>query len=289
MTPHPCSGPALALAAMACAMAALPARAADTDGHGDAPRQPLWELGVGAAALRLPDYVGADVSHSYLLPLPFLVYRGRWLRADREGARAVLIDAPGWELNLSVHASAPVRSHDNPARLGMANLPATVEVGPKLTTQLWTAADGSARLHASLPLRAVIGLTRSTPMLGTVLTPTLNLDLPRWSNGWNLGLQTGPKWGSQRLHGHFYGVSAADASGTHPAYTARSGYAGWQALAAVSQRFDRTWIGAFVRYERLDGAAFADSPLVRQRQAVSVGLAVAWVLARSDEEARSDD
>jgi outer membrane scaffolding protein for murein synthesis (MipA/OmpV family) len=244
---------------------------------------------VGAAALQLPDYVGADVSHRYLLPVPFLVYRGRWLRADREGARAVLIDTPGWELTLSAHASAPVRSHDNPARLGMVNLPATVELGPKLTTQLWAAADGSARLNASLPLRAVIGLTRSTPMLGTVLTPTLNLDLPRWSSGWNVGLQMGPKWGSQRLHGHFYGVSAADATASRPVYNARSGYAGWQAVVAVSQRFDRTWVGAFVRHERLGGATFADSPLVRQRQAVSAGVAVAWVFARSGEEARSDD
>jgi MipA family protein len=272
--------------ALAAALVAPPARA---DADTDAPRRPLWELGVGAAVVQLPDYVGADVSHRYLLPVPLLVYRGRWLRADREGARAVLIDTPGWELTLSARASAPVRSHDNPARLGMANLPATVELGPKLTTQLWTAADGSARLNASLPLRAVIGLTRSTPMLGTVLTPTLNLDLPRWSSGWNVGLQIGPKWGSQRLHGHFYGVSAADATASRPVYTARSGYAGWQAVAAVSQRFDRTWVGAFVRHERLEGAAFADSPLVRQRRAVSAGVAMAWVFARSDEEARSDD
>ena len=267
------------------ALAALPARAAEAE----APRRPLWELGLGAAAMQLPDYVGADVSHRYLLPVPFIIYRGRRLRADREGARAVLIDTPTWGLNLSAHASAPVRSHDNPARLGMANLPATLELGPKLTTQLWKAADGSAELHANVPLRAVIGLTRGAPMLGAVLTPTLNLDLPRVASGWNLGLQVGPKWGSQRLHDHCYGVSGADTSASRPAYTARGGYAGWQALAALSQRFDRTWVGAFVRYERLDGAVFADSPLVRQRQALAAGVAVVWVFARSDEEARSDD
>jgi outer membrane scaffolding protein for murein synthesis (MipA/OmpV family) len=272
-------------------LVALPASAAPSPAvDSEGPQRPLWELGVGAAAMRLPDHVGSDVSHGYLLPVPFVVYRGRWLRADREGARAVLIDTPTWGLNLSAHASAPVRSHDNPARLGMANLPATVELGPKLTAQLWKAADGSVELQANLPLRAVIGLSRGVPMLGAVLTPTLNLDLPRLGgSGWSLGLQAGPKWGSQRLHAHYYGVSAADASASRPAYTARGGLAGWQALAAVSQRFDRTWVGAFVRYERLDGAVFADSPLVRQRQAVSAGVAVVWVLARSNEEARSDD
>ena len=267
------------------ALTALPSQAAEPEG----PRRPLWELGIGAAAMQLPDYAGSDVSHGYLLPLPFVVYRGRWLRADREGARAVLIDTPTWGLNLSAHASAPVRSRDNPARLGMANLPATLEIGPKLTTQLWKAADGSAELHANLPLRAVIGLTRRAPMLGAVLTPTLNLDLPQLAGGWDLGLQVGPKWGSQRLHDHYHAVSAADATATRPAYTARGGYAGWQALAAVSQRFDRMWVGAFVSHDRLDGAVFADSPLVRQRHGVSAGVAMVWVLARSNEEARSDD
>lgn len=271
--------------ALGLGLTALPSQAAEPDG----PRRPLWELGIGAAAMQLPDYVGADVSHHYLLPVPFIVYRGRWLRADREGARAVLIDTPTWGLTLSAHASAPARSHDNPARLGMANLPATVELGPKLSTQLWQAADGSAELNANLPLRAVIGLTHGVPMLGAVLTPTLNLDLPRVASGWNLGLQVGPKWGSQRLHDHYYGVSGTDSSATRQAYTARGGYAGWQALAALSQRFDQTWVGAFVRYERLDGAVFADSPLVRQRQALAAGVAVVWVFARSDEEARSDD
>lgn len=283
-TVHQTVAGALTLA-LSLGLTALPSQAAEPEG----PRRPLWELGIGAAAMQLPDYAGSDVSHGYLLPLPFVVYRGRWLRADREGARAVLIDTPTWGLNLSAHASAPVRSHDNPARLGMANLPATLELGPKLTTQLWKAADGSAELHANLPLRAVIGLTRGAPMLGAVLTPTLNLDLPRAASGWNLGLQVGPKWGSQRLHDHCYGVSGADTSASRPAYTARGGYAGWQALAALSQRFDRTWVGAFVRYERLDGAVFADSPLVRQHQALAAGVAVVWVFARSNEEARSDD
>jgi outer membrane scaffolding protein for murein synthesis (MipA/OmpV family) len=283
------TAPGTALAALTLALAALPAHAGDSDTGRSPPRRPLWELGAGVAAMQLPDYAGADVSHRYLLPVPYLVYRGQWLRADREGARAVLIDTPGWELTLSAHASAPVRSHDNPARLGMANLPATVELGPKLTAQLWAAADQSVRLNADLPLRAVIGLTRSAPVLGTVLTPTLHLDLPRWSSGWNLGLQIGPKWGSQRLHAHYYGVAAADTTATRAAYTARGGYAGWQALATVSQRFERTWIGAFVRVEQLGGARFADSPLVRQRQAVAAGVAVAWVLASASEEARSDD
>ena len=40
---------------------------------------PLWELGLGAYALRLPDYRGSDQSRGYLYPLPYLRYRGKLL------------------------------------------------------------------------------------------------------------------------------------------------------------------------------------------------------------------
>jgi outer membrane scaffolding protein for murein synthesis (MipA/OmpV family) len=249
---------------------------------------PLCELGLGAATLRLPDYRGADVSHGYLLPLPYVVYRGQWLRADREGARAVLVDQPGWELNLSAHASAPVRSRDNPARAGMANLPATVELGPKLTAHLWAAEDRSMQLDLLLPVRAVVALSRTPHSVGAVAVPTLNLDLPRLA-GWNVSLLTGADIGSRRLHDHYYGVSAADATATRPAWTAHGGYGGWHVLAAASRRFERTWVGVYVRHDHLGGAVFADSPLVRRSTALSAGIGVSWVLAQSSEEARADD
>ena len=31
-------------------------------------QRPLWELGIGVAGLRLPDYRGSDQSNAYLLP-----------------------------------------------------------------------------------------------------------------------------------------------------------------------------------------------------------------------------
>lgn len=268
------------------ALAAGPA-CADAD---DRATQPLWELGLGVAALQLPDYRGADVSQRLLLPLPYVVYRGHWLRADRDGARAVFVETPRWELTLSAHAGAPSRSRDNPARAGMADLPGTVELGPQLTAHLWRRAEpDAARLDLLLPVRSVIGLTRRPAIIGSTFVPTLNLDLPRLGGRWNPGLQAGLSWGSQRLHAHYYGVPEADATATRPAWTARSGQAGWHTLASLSSRIDHTWIGAFVRYDRLGGAVFADSPLVRQRHALSAGVAVAWVLAQSDQTAPSTD
>ena len=45
----------------------------------------------------------------------------------------------------------------------------------------------------------------------------------------------------------------------------RAGYGGTEFLAALWKRFANFWVGAFVRYDNLAGAAFVDSPLVRTR------------------------
>jgi hypothetical protein len=54
-----------------------------------------------------------------------------------------------------------------------------------------------------------------------------------------------------------------------------------QFLAAASKRFPSFWVGGFVRYDTLSGAVFADSPLVKQKNYLAGGIAIAWVLGES--------
>src|SRR5881394_3987190 len=105
------------------AAAIPPARAEDL---------PLWEAGLGAYALRLPDYRGSDQSRGYLVPLPYLRYRGEVLRMDdRNGvASLLLLEKAGASLDLSLNASQPASSEQNDARRGMPDLLPTVEIGP---------------------------------------------------------------------------------------------------------------------------------------------------------------
>lgn len=244
--------------------------------------KPLWELGVGAAMLHWPDYRGADHGQNHLLPLPFFVYRGDFLRADKGGARAVFIEGDRVEVDISVNGSAPVRTDPDGARAGMADLPPTVEVGPNLNVHLWKATDGRASLDLRVPVRFAIRLKSPYRSIGVVTTPKLNLDLARLAGGWNVGLLAGPVFGSKRYHAHYYGVSAEEATATRPAYEARAGYAGWHAIASTSRRFQNTWLAAYVRHDRLGGAVFEDSPLVRRKSDWSFGLGVAWVLKSSE-------
>lgn len=250
-------------------------------------KRPLWELGAGVAALRFPDYRGSDESGAYLLPLPYVVYRGKFLKADREGARAVLVDVERFEVEMSVSASVPTRSRSNAARNGMPDLPPSFEVGPKLNVSLWRAPDRDMKLELRMPLRAVVTVESSPHSVGTTFEPSLNWDLVR--NGWNIGLQGGPLFGDRRRHAHVYGVDSAFATPQRPAYRAGGGYAGWQALASTSRRFKGTWVGAFLRYDSLRGAVFADSPLVRRDHAFTMGVGVAWVFASSSVLVETDD
>ena len=254
-----------------------------------ASQRPLWELGLGVAALRLPDYRGADQSRSYALPLPYVVYRGRWLKADREGARALLLDTERVKVDVSVAASTPTRSSENTARDGMPNLPGTAEIGPNLNLTLAGTRHGPYRIDLRLPLRAAVSIERSPRLVGTTFSPHLNLDLVDLVGGWNLGLQAGPLFADRRYHEHFYSVDAAYATAARPAYAAHGGFGGWNALAATSRRFGPMWVGAFVRYDNLRGAAFEPSPLVRRASALTLGFGVSWVLAQSSELVTSSD
>lgn len=243
--------------------------------------RPLWELGIGVAVLRLPDYRGSDQSSVYLLPLPYIVYRGEWLRADRDGARALLLKADRVKVDVSVAASAPALSRNISARSGMPNLPPTVEFGPNVNIELLQSADRQVRAELRLPLRAPITVQRSPRAIGLTFSPNLSLDFRGVNGGWNVGVLGGPLFADSKYHEYFYGVDAAYATPQRPVYTARGGYAGWQALAALSRRFGSMWVGAFVRYDGLRGAVFAASPLVRRDHEVTVGIGVSWVFATS--------
>jgi outer membrane scaffolding protein for murein synthesis (MipA/OmpV family) len=250
---------------------------------------PLWELGFGLAAVRFPDYRGSDQSSGYVLPLPFVAYRGRFLRADRDGARAILFAGHRVIVDVSLAASVPTRSKNNLARSGMPDLPGTFEIGPNVNLELWQSADRQFKLDLRLPLREAVTLQTSPRAVGVTFSPNLNLDVRRFAGSWNLGLLAGPLYADRRYHQHFYGVAPEFATATRPAYNAPGGYAGWRATTAVSRRLGNAWIGGFVRYDDLHGARFAASPLVRKDSAFTAGIGISWIFAVSNQRVVADD
>ena len=252
---------------------------------GRAEPRPLWEFGLGATALRLPDYRGSDESRGYVYPLPYFVYRGDRLRVDRQGARAVLLESQRVELDFSAFATPPVDSSKNRARQGMPDLDPTVEIGPQLNLTLARDPANDWRFDLRLPVRGVIATDlRHARQAGYVFYPHLNLNLrPEWFGGkWNVGLQTGPLFATREYHRYFYGIDPQLATPQRPAYEASGGYSGALALATLSRRIGKLWMGGFVRYDSLQGAVFENSPLVKRNHSVMAGFAFAWVFAESE-------
>ncbi|HUQ29004.1 MAG TPA: MipA/OmpV family protein [Usitatibacter sp.] len=245
--------------------------------------EPLWEAGIGVAGVHFPDYRGSSHSRNYALPAPYLIYRGDFLKADRYGLRAMFFRSERFDLNVSVGASLPVRSEDNPVRAGMPDLKPSLEIGPSLTATVWRADDARMKLDARIPLRAAMTLESHPKFIGGQLYPHLNLDVhdPAGLSGWNLGLAAGPLFTDRRYNRYFYDVEPRFATAARPAYSASGGYAGTQFLAALSKRFPRFWVGGFLRYDSLRSAVFDASPLVTSKRYVAGGLGVSWIFGES--------
>ncbi len=245
---------------------------------------PLWEVGAGFTGLSLPEYRGADHQRNLLLPLPYLVYRGKLLRVDRKGIYGLLFESDRVRLNMSFDAGAPVRSSGNNARAGMSDLDPSVQMGPSLEICLMRDCSGDRSLQFRLPVRAVYAINYLRMHgIGLVINPQLNFDRKNAGRGaWNIGAAMGPLFATESYHDYYYEVSPQfSVPGSRPAYDARGGYSGSLAILSLRKRFDRHWFGSFLRYDNLSGAVFEHSPLVRSRHVFMVGFGVAWILDQS--------
>lgn len=248
--------------------------------------EPLWELGMGAAVMALPDYRGSDEGKTYLAPIPYFVYNGDRFRIDRRGVHGDLAHRDNVWLDVSINLGPPADSEHNTARQGMPDLDPTVEFGPSLRW-LWLANERrDTTLTLYLPLRAVVAtdFSRWHP-IGWVFAPHLTYDDRNIAlgSGWNFSASAGPVYASEKYHDYYYQVDPEFVTAARPAYNADGGYSGFRTTFTLSKRYKDYWIGGFARYDTLNGATFEDSPMVKQNDSLMIGFGVSWVFARSAE------
>jgi len=262
---------AAALLAVCCA---IPAHAKEV---------PLWEVGLGAGAIAFEDYRGSNTTHAYPLPVPYVVYNGKFLKADRDGVRGTLFNQNWLEINLSFNLTTPVRNDRE--RSGMPDLRSTVEIGPSFDFHLFRSDNRRVKFDLRMPLRYAATVESSPRIIGWTFSPRFNVDLrdPFGLPGWNLGLLAGPLFADHRYHDYFYSVAPQFATLSRPESQAKGGYAGTQTLAALSKRYPKYWVGAYMRYDTLAGAAFVDSPLVQRKSYWTAGFGFAWMIAKSSQ------
>ena len=251
---------------------------------------PRWEVGIGLGVLSLPFYRGAASGRTYIVPIPYIQYRGEHVRVDEEGIRGALFSSDNARLDLSLAGGVPVSSDGNSARHGMPSLDPTVEVGPSLEFLLWYPEARDRALWLKFPLRTALSVAlKNIEYQGWVFAPYLDYRMVTGDpvKPWTITLSLGPQFADKRYHDYFYEVPSAYATPQRPEYHATSGYSGSRMTLGVQKKFDGYWLGTFVRYDTLQGAVFSDSPLVQQRHYYALGVALIKLLAVSKQSAES--
>lgn len=247
--------------------------------------KPLWELGIGAGFLMMPDYRGSNETRAYLLPYPYAIYRGGILRIEDKRISGRIFATDRILLDASGYGAVPVDSEDNEARKGMPDLDPTFEVGPALRVKILESKEKKYRLGLALPLRAVFSTDFSDVRYeGLVFSPRLNFEkedlIP--GLGIDLGVSAGPMFADNGYHEYFYEVKPADARSRRPAYTPGGGYSGSTITVGLGKKYEQILLNAFVSADFLQGAVFEESPLVKTKTSWMGGLSVTWIFLKSE-------
>ena len=249
------------------------------------PRLPLWEAGLFGLGFTQPAYPGAGDRANLLLALPYLIYRGEYLRADRGTVGVRALKTLRLEMDVGFAASLGSHSSDIVARQGMADLGNMIEFGPRLKVYLGDVSSGKSDSRLQFPLREVIDISHGFRSRGIAFEPQWVTDT-RLPGRWSISTSLGAMFGDKSLADVFYGVAPSEATASRPGYTAKGGLISLRAglLASYTLTPD-VRLFCIARLDSLAGAANRDSPLVRRDGGWSVGIGLAWALACSERNA----
>jgi len=239
-----------------------------------------WEFGLGVGAVAGPDYRGSDEYRSFISPIPYVVYRGKIFRSDRDGIRGNFLHTDHYEFTFSASAAITPNADQNELREGMPKLGSTLELGPSFKINL-TGEDFSRGWHVELPWRAVFAIgADESGYIGSIFQPQF-VYRNKLSN-WTFSYRAGVTYASNRYHDYYYNVDPQYVTATRGYFNADGGYSGWNNNMALSRSFNhngvKTQLAFFIRYDDISGTDFNESSLVVTNQSYRGGLAFIWVI-----------
>jgi MipA family protein len=248
---------------------------------------PLYEYGLVGVAARIPHYIGADESSFYAFPMPYLIYRGEILQANRDGVRTIFWHTKKFELDISLSGNPP--ASDNKAREGMADLDGIGEIGPALNYYFYDLGERDAFfLQANVRAAFAIGFDDGVDIVHEGYVSDISIIYKNshlFSNQQiRFHASTGIRFGDAVMHEYFYGVSFKDATPDRQRYEASGGYGGFQVSGSIVKELTPDYsISGYARWNNIDGAVFEESPLVRTHNNLMVGALFTWKIGVSEE------
>lgn len=242
---------------------------------------PIFELGVGAGYLNVPNYPGAKNSSFYFIPFPVAIYRGELLRADEDGTRARLLRNRYFEIGLSAGFNFPIKSSENDVRKGMPDKPALLGLGPSFLFKLLR--NKYNKLTAGLGVRANFE-TSNFEENGLLVEPFFRY----WFKLENLESTTfflGASYSaaSKRYHSFFYNVDEEFKNSNRPIFISNAGTVDYTYSLGLTIDFSSSlsfYTG--VVYSDLSDSVSIKSPLLEKEKTIGYGIGFTWLLFESE-------
>lgn len=239
-----------------------------------------WEFGLGVGVVSGPDYRGSDEYRNFISPIPYVVYRGKIIRSDREGIRGNFLRTDRYEFTFSASAAITPDADKNVLREDMPELGSTLELGPSFNINL-TGADFSQGWHLQIPWRAVFAIgADESGYIGSVFQP--QFVYRNKISDWTFIYRAGLAFASDDYHDYYYNIAPEYVTETRSYFNADGGYSGWNNQMAFSRSFNhkgiRTRLALFIRYDNIGGTDFTKSSLVVTDHSYRGGLAFIWVI-----------
>lgn len=253
-------------------------------------KQPRYEFGVGGGAFHVPDYPGAKETRTRVIALPYFIYRGDILRADRDdGLRGRFINEDNIEGDISFNAAFNSNSEDNNTRANMPDIDWMGEVGPRL--QIHFSKNPAHAVKLALPLRFVFAMdVESWEFFADDLGLTFNPELSITHRGilgplTILRASVGGTWAGERLMDYFYEVKPQYATPQRPVYNAKEGYLSTDVGLSIVHFIPKLKAALFVgmSWNMYQDATNRSSPLLRDETTETYAVGLLWSLYQSRE------
>jgi len=247
--------------------------------------QAKLELGVGAFATQLPQYLGSDQSDSYLVPLPYIYYLDDNIKIDRNQFNGKLFQNKQLYLDLSASGGIKVNSEDNNARTDMPDLDWVFELGPSVKYYFSGSPQQNSFFYAEFFTRKATATDfHSITNAGWRYGPSSTYqkafslaDIDQGKGQFEFTTRININFSDDRYLNYYYGVPNQHSQLNRTAYNSNGGYAGSDISFGLTYRVDSWWFASFARYYNLSGAVFNESPLIKQNSNWSIGIGASWI------------